>query len=57
MSLKDIPISLSYKSKGKDNILDVFLIPALKQSIIYKRSVGFFSSSVFEVIDSGMKHT
>lgn len=55
MSLKDISIALSYKSKGKDNILDVFLIPALKQSILYKRSVGFFSSSVFEVLDSGMK--
>lgn len=54
MSLKDLPIRLSYKSKGKDNILDAFLIPALKQSVVYKRSVGFFSSSVFEIIDAGL---
>lgn len=31
MSLRDIPIKLSYKSKGKNNILEAFLIPALKQ--------------------------
>ena len=54
MSLKDLPIRLSYKSKGKDNMLDAFLIPALKQSVVYKRSVGFFSSSVFEIIDAGL---
>lgn len=55
MSLKDIPIRLSYKSKGRENILDNFLIPALKQSVIYKRSVGFFSSSVFEILDAGLE--
>ena len=54
MSLRDIPIQLSYKSKGKNNILDAFLIPALQQSVVYKRSVGFFSSSVFEIIDAGL---
>ena len=55
MSLRDIPIKLSYKSKGKNNILEAFLIPALKQSVIYKRSVGFFSSSVFEILDAGLE--
>lgn len=54
MSLRDLPIRLSYKSKGKENMLDSFLIPALKQSIVYKRSVGFFSSSVLEIIDAGL---
>lgn len=54
MSLRDIPIQLSYKSKGKDNLLDAFLIPALQQSVDYKRSVGFFSSSVFEILDVGL---
>lgn len=54
MSLKELPIQLSYRSKGKDNMLDAFLIPALKQSVMYKRSVGFFSSSVFEIIDAGL---
>ena len=55
MSLRDIPIKLSYKSKGKNNILEAFLISALKQSVIYKRSVGFFSSSVFEILDAGLE--
>lgn len=54
MSLKDLPIRLSYKSRGKDNMLNAFLIPALRQSVVYKRSVGFFSSSVFEIIDVGL---
>lgn len=54
MSLRDIPLRLSYKSKGKENLLDNFLIPGLKESVVYKRSVGFFSSSVFEIIDAGL---
>lgn len=54
MSLKDIPFRLSYKSKGKDNLLENFLLPGLMESVIYKRSVGFFSSSVFEIIDAGL---
>jgi superfamily II DNA or RNA helicase len=54
MSLKDIPIRLSYKSKGEENLLDAFLIPALRQSVSYKRSVGFFSSTVFEIIGVGI---
>lgn len=54
MSLRDIPLRLSYKSKGKDNLLDNFLIPGLKESVVYKRSVGFFSSSVFEIMDTGL---
>lgn len=49
MALKDLQISISYKSKGENNILDDFLIPAYRQSNLYKRSVGFFSSSVFEL--------
>lgn len=54
MSLRDLPLRLSYKSKGRDNLLDNFLIPGLKESVVYKRSVGFFSSSVFEILDAGL---
>lgn len=54
MSLRDIRISISYKSKGKDNIADALIVPALKQTKIYKRSVGFFSSSVFELTRAGL---
>lgn len=48
-SLKDLSLKISYKSKGTDDIVNTFLVPALKCARIYKRSVGFFSSSVFEL--------
>ena len=54
MLLCDLPLKISYTSKGDDNIAEAFLNPALKCSCLYKRSVGFFSSSVFEVIESGL---
>ena len=56
MGLRDLPIKFSYSSKGDCNMLDDFLVPALKCSKIYKRSVGFFSSSVFELIEAGLKN-
>lgn len=55
MSLKDLSIKLSYVSRGDDDIANEFIIPALKQAKIYKRSVGFFSSSVFEIIKAGLQ--
>lgn len=54
MGLRTIPMKISYRSKGEDNVLDSFIIPAFKQSIKYKRSVGFFSSSVFELTGEGI---
>lgn len=54
MSLKDLDIKLSYISCGEENIVDSFLVPALKQSTRYRRSVGFFSSGVFEPIVDGI---
>ena len=56
MGLKNLPIRISYRSKGENNILDSFIIPAFNISKIYKRSVGFFSSSVFELIGEGVKN-
>ena len=53
--LSDLPLKISYRSKGPDNIIDQLLIPGLKCSKVYKRSVGYFSSGVFEIIGNGLK--
>lgn len=54
MSLKDLDIKLSYISFGEENISKAFLVPALKQTKRYRRSVGFFSSGVFGPIIDGI---
>lgn len=54
MSFLDLNIKLSYISCGEDNIAKSFLVPALKKARLYRRSVGFFSSSVFEPIIDGI---
>lgn len=54
MGLKQLEIKYSYISCGDDGIADAFLVPALKQTCRYKRSVGFFSSSVIEPIVDGI---
>ncbi len=54
MSYKDLDIKLSYISCGEENIAKSFLVPALKQSKRYRRSVGFFSSGVFGPIIDGI---
>lgn len=55
MSLTDIDVQLSYKSRGETNIINAFLLPALKKAVSYKRSVGFFSSSVFELYNDSLE--
>ena len=55
MALNDLNVKISYTSQGRDDILEDFLIPALKEANTYKRSVGFFSSSVFELLGVGLK--
>lgn len=54
MSFLDLDIKRSYISCGKDSIASAFLVPALKHTKTYKRSVGFFSSGVFEPIMDGI---
>lgn len=54
MSFKDLDIKLSYISCGEENIAKSFLVPALKQTKRYRRSVGFFSSGVFGPIIDGI---
>lgn len=53
MSLKDINIKIEYRTMV-DNLPHDFYIPLLKEAIIYKRAVGFFSSSVLTEIASGI---
>ncbi len=55
MALSDLNIKISYTSQGENDIVNDFLIPALKEAIVYKRSVGFFSSSIFELLKIGLK--
>lgn len=54
MSYKDLDIKISYISCGDQNIAKSFLIPTLKHTKLYQRSVGFFSSGVFAPILDGI---
>ena len=54
MGLIDLNIKKSYISCGDENIARSFLVPALKHTKLYQRSVGFFSSSVLETILDGV---
>ena len=56
MGFKDLDIKLSYISYGEDNIASSLIIPALKYTKLYRRSVGFFSSSVLQIIGSGINY-
>lgn len=50
MSFRELDIKRSYISYGDENIASSFLVPTLKHTKLYRRSVGFFSSSVFAPI-------
>ena len=54
MNYKQLKIAHSYISQGNINIADSFLNLALKYTKEYKRSVGFFSSGVFDTIMDGI---
>ena len=53
MSLKDVQIKKEYRSP-RDDIVNDFYVPLLKEATLYKRSVGFFSSSSFIEISYGL---
>lgn len=46
-------ILLEYRTL-EDEVVDTFYIPALSEAIVYKRAVGFFSSSVLLQISKGL---
>ena len=54
MSYLELSINHSYISYGDDNIASAFLNPVLSHTQRYRRSVGFFSSSVFIPIIDGI---
>ena len=53
MSLLDVNLKKEYRSP-RDDIVNEFYIPLLKESVLYKRSVGFFSSSSLLEISYGI---
>lgn len=53
MSLKDYKIKSEYRSL-KDNVIEEFYIPLLKEAVKYERAVGFFSSSALVEISKGI---
>lgn len=53
MSLDSLQIKTEYRS-FRDNIVQDFYVPILRESILYKRAVGFFSSSALSEIARGI---
>ena len=53
MSFRDIQIELRYRS-GEHLFPRDFLVPVLKETVIYKRAVGFFSSTAFIELSTGL---
>lgn len=53
MSFEHIDILRSYKT-NKNDVVKEFYLPVLKQSILYKRAVGFFSSTALIELSTGI---
>lgn len=53
MSLRDVAIKNEYRSLI-DNVVQDFYLPLLKEASIYRRAVGFFSSSSLVEISKGI---
>lgn len=53
MGLRDLDIKAEYRTK-LTNVPREFIVPLLERSILYKRAVGFFSSSALLEISKGV---
>ena len=53
MSFVDLEVKQEYRSL-LDNVIKDFYIPVLKQAVLYKRAVGFFSSSALVEMSAGI---
>lgn len=53
MSYRDIDLLRSYKT-NKNDIVREFYVPILKDSVLYKRAVGFFSSTALIELSKGI---
>lgn len=49
MVLQQLSLRTSYRS-GRDALLDDFYVPCLQESIAYDRAVGYFSSTLYQVV-------
>lgn len=53
MSFTDLKIKVRYRS-NEDNFVADFLVPVLKETVVYKRAVGFFSTSALIDLSVGL---
>ena len=53
MDFRGLDLKLEYRSRS-DDVAKNFLNPVLKRSVLYRRAVGFFSSTSFDLIDAGI---
>ncbi len=53
MSFRELTLKQEYRS-GLDNVIENFYKPVLRQSVVYKRAVGFFSSSALVTLSEGI---
>ena len=53
MGFQDLTILRSYKT-NKNDIVKEFYIPILKQATLYRRAVGFFSSTALIELSKGI---
>ena len=53
MSFRDLDIKIRYRSNEHDFPRD-FFIPVLKETVVYKRSVGYFSTSSLIDLSTGL---
>ena len=54
MSLRDLDLKTEYRSLS-DDVVNDFYLPVLKESILYQRAVGFFSSSALCQLANGIQ--
>ena len=53
MSFRELELKPEYRSR-LDNVIENFYNPVLRQSVVYKRAVGFFSSSALVSLKDGL---
>ena len=53
MSLQNVDLKMSYHS-SLDKVAKDFYIPLLREACVYRRAVGFFSSSILSIIATGI---
>ena len=54
MGLNELNLKIQYRSDNDMEMINDFYIPVLRESVVYKRAVGFFSSSSLISISKGI---